>query len=93
MADNNRAVEIHSSSDDGTVVSVTAEEKEERQNNVNPWPNLKSTSKSLKKKCDLPVFDMPSNIRNTVCKLSLFQKSKGALQECSCKLLCCFSEH
>ena len=41
MANINRGVETHSSSDDETVVSVTAEEKEERQNNVDPWPHLK----------------------------------------------------
>ena len=38
---NNRAVEIHFSSDDETVVSVTAEEKKETKNNVDPWPHLK----------------------------------------------------
>ena len=36
MANNNRAVEIHSSSDEETIVFETAEEKEERQNNVDP---------------------------------------------------------
>ena len=50
MANDNRAVEIHSSSDDERVVSITAEEKEERQNNVDPWPHQKSTSNSLEKK-------------------------------------------
>ena len=42
MANDNRAVEIHSSSDDERVVSITAEEKEEKQNNVDPWPHLKN---------------------------------------------------
>ena len=34
MANDNRAVDIHSSSDDEIVVSVRTEEKEETQNNV-----------------------------------------------------------
>ena len=40
MANNNRAVEMLSSCDDETVVSITAEKKEETQNNVDPWPLL-----------------------------------------------------
>ena len=50
MANDNRAVEIHSSSSDETVVSVTAEEKEERQNNVNSWPHLKKYFKVIGEK-------------------------------------------
>ena len=50
MADSNRAVEVHSSSDDETIVSVTSEEKEERPNNVNPWPHLKKYFKFIGKK-------------------------------------------
>ena len=56
MANDNRAVEIHSSSDDETVVSVTAEEKEERQNNVNSWPHLKKYFKVIGEKNDKIVI-------------------------------------
>ena len=86
MDNDNRAVEIHSSSDDERVVSITAEEKEERQNNVDPWPHLKKYFKFIGEKngqkCDLPMFGMLSNYQNSISKSSLLQQSKGALQEC-----------
>ena len=95
MANDNRAVEIHSSSDDERFVSITAEEKEERQNDVDPWPYLKKDFKFIGEKngqkCDLPMFGMLSNYQNIISKSSLLQQSKGALQVCLCKLLCCFS--
>ena len=94
MANNNRAVEIHSSSEEETIVFLTAEEKKERENTVDPWPHLKKYFKFIgekMKKCDLPVLGMLSNYQNTANKLSLLQQSEGASQECSCKLLCCFS--
>ena len=56
MANDNRAVEIHSSSDDETVVSVTAEEKEKKQNNVDPWPYLKKYFKVIGEKNDKNVI-------------------------------------
>ena len=56
MANDNRAVEIHSSSDDERVVSITAEEKEERQNNVDPWPHLKKYFKFIGEKNDKNVI-------------------------------------
>ena len=94
MANDICAVEIHSSCGDETAVSITAEEKEETQNNLDPWPHLKKYFKFIEKKmakCDLPVFGKPSNIQNSGCKSSPLQQSKDASQECSCKLLCCFS--
>ena len=45
-------MKIHSSSDDETLFSVTAEEKEERQNNVDPWPHLKKYFKFIGEKND-----------------------------------------
>ena len=56
MANDNRAVEIHSSSDDERVVSIMAEEKEERQNNVDPWPHLKKYFKFIGEKNDKSVI-------------------------------------
>ena len=56
MANNNRAVEIHSYSDDEIVVFVTAEEKKEGQNNVNPWPHLKKCFKFIVEKKDKNVI-------------------------------------
>ena len=56
MSNNNCADEIHSSSNDETVVSVTAEEKEETQNNVDPWPYLKKDFKFIGEKNDKNVI-------------------------------------
>ena len=56
MANNNRAIEIHSSSDKETIVFVAAEEKEERQNNVDPWPHLKKYFKFIGEKNDKNVI-------------------------------------
>ena len=53
MANDNRAVEIHSSSDDERVVSITTEE---RQNNVDPWPYLKKYFKFIGEKNDKNVI-------------------------------------
>ena len=56
MANDNSAAKIHSSSDDKTVVSVTEEEKEERQNNVDPWSHLKKYFKVIGEKNDKNVI-------------------------------------
>ena len=56
MANDNCAVEIHSSSDDETVVSVKTEEKEETQNNVDLWPHLKKSFKFIGEKNDTNVI-------------------------------------
>ena len=47
MANNYRAVEIYSSSDGETVVSVTAEQKEETQNIVDSWPHIEKYFKFI----------------------------------------------
>ena len=91
MANNNGAVEIHSSADDKTVVSVTVEEKEETHNNVDPWPHLKKYFKVIREKNDknviyqslayLRIFKTLSVNRRSYDNLKAHHKSPIALQD------------